>query len=138
MNMIEPARMDGRSHWAPPSLRWGAAPARLAALLLSHAAACSAPPAEGNAGAPGATALMTRHGCAGCHTIPGVDGAESNVGPPLTALGRRVYVGGRLNTPRHLAEFIHDPSAARPSSMPRVGISPEEAAQVAAYLSQLR
>jgi hypothetical protein len=27
--------------------------------------------------------LMTRYGCAGCHTIDGVPGAEGKVGPPL-------------------------------------------------------
>jgi mono/diheme cytochrome c family protein len=86
----------------------------------------------------GAAALMSRHGCAGCHIIPGVDGASSSVGPPLSGLGKRVYVGGRLNTAHNVARFIVNPSAHRPSAMPNLGVQPEEAAQIAAYLSQLR
>lgn len=83
-------------------------------------------------------AIMARHGCGGCHTIPGVQGASATVGPPLTALGRRVYVGGRVNTPGNLTEFIQNPSAHRPSSMPDVGIQPRDAERVARYLVQLR
>src|SRR3954447_10817540 len=33
--------------------------------------------------------LMTRYGCAGCHTIGGVPGADGQVGPPLKGLIER-------------------------------------------------
>lgn len=100
-------------------------------------AACGAAQAP-NRRSDAAREIMQRHGCAGCHTIPGVRGADSSVGPPLTKLGRRVYVGGLLNTQHNLAEFILSPSAHRPSTMPNVGIAREEAVVVASYLSGLR
>src|SRR5581483_4840173 len=40
-----------------------------------------------------APALMIRYGCAGCHTIPGVPGADGQVGPELSGLVHRVYIG---------------------------------------------
>src|SRR5687768_2037478 len=47
--------------------------------------------------------LMTRYGCAGCHTIPGVRTATGRVGPPLRQVAGRVYLGGVLtNRPDHL------------------------------------
>lgn len=112
-------------------------PVCLLALGVVAFASCGA--ARG-ASSPSEAALeiMQRHGCAGCHTIEGVRGADSSVGPPLTKLGRRVYVGGRLNTPDQLVEFIVNPSAERPSPMPNVGIGREEATVVARYLSRLR
>src|SRR5436305_1919378 len=38
--------------------------------------------------------LIRRYGCSGCHTIPGIQGADGLVGAPLRDLRRRVYVGG--------------------------------------------
>lgn len=84
--------------------------------------------------------LLKRYGCAGCHTIPGVDGASGEVGPDLGGIARRVYVAGVLtNTPEHLVEFIVDPQAIDPrSAMPRTGITPQQARDVAAYLYSIR
>lgn len=97
------------------------------------AAATGGDPAEG----PG---LLKRYGCAGCHAIPGVDGATGEVGPELGGIARRVYVAGVLtNTPDHLIDFIVDPQAIDPkSAMPRTGISREDARDVAAYLYSIR
>jgi cytochrome c2 len=80
--------------------------------------------------------IMVRYGCAGCHTIPGILGANGLVGPPLRDVGRRVYVGGILtNTPEHLMGWIANPKQFSPrTAMPITGISPEEARHVAAYL----
>lgn len=82
--------------------------------------------------------LMSRHGCPTCHSLPELRSANSTVGPPLEALGRRVYVGGRLNTEQNLTEFLKNPSAERPSTMPDVGLSVSEARQIAVYLRNLR
>lgn len=84
--------------------------------------------------------LMVYYGCGGCHTIPGIRGANGQVGPPLQAFSRRSYVGGVMtNTPDHLVEWIVNPRGADPrTAMPATGISPEEARHVAAYLYTLR
>lgn len=124
-----PMRSSRRSSFALP---W------LAIALPLLGVSCREPPHGGTSDGAAAHRLMARHGCTGCHVIPGVPGAAASVGPPLTAIGRRVYVGGRLNTPRNLADFIQNPSAVRPSTMPVVGIAPEDAERVAAYLTQLR
>jgi hypothetical protein len=42
--------------------------------------------------APG---LIIAYGCAGCHAIPGIAGADGQVGPPLSGLRQRVvFIGG--------------------------------------------
>src|SRR4051794_18272224 len=35
-------------------------------------------------------------GCGGCHSIPGITGADGLVGPPLTQIGRRLILAGLL------------------------------------------
>jgi cytochrome c1 len=84
--------------------------------------------------------LMLRYGCGGCHTVAGVPGAAGQVGPPLTDVGGRVYVGGVLtNTPANLIGWIANPKGANPlTAMPTTGISEAEARHVAAYLYSLR
>ena len=84
--------------------------------------------------------LMMRYGCAGCHTIPGVPGANSRVGPPLRQVASRVYLGGVLtNRPDNLVRWIVNPRAISPkTAMPVTGISETDARHVAAYLLTLR
>lgn len=83
-----------------------------------------------------AAALVTRYGCAGCHTIPGLPGADGKVAPPLTDLRARVYIGGVLpNTAENLVNWIVDPRRFSPrTAMPATGISSAEARDIAAYL----
>jgi cytochrome c2 len=77
--------------------------------------------------------------CGGCHEIPGVDGAQGRVGPPLTHFAGRAYIGGRAdNTPDNLVRWIEDPHTVDPdSAMPPMGIGPTEARNIAAYLYTL-
>jgi cytochrome c1 len=84
--------------------------------------------------------LMLRHGCAGCHDIPGVRGPGGRVGPPLRQLGARVYIAGMLpNTPDNLVHWIVNPREINPrTAMPRTGITEAEARDVAAYLLSLQ
>lgn len=84
--------------------------------------------------------LARRHGCAGCHTIPGVPGSKGQVGPDLSTVAGRVYLGGVItNTPDNMIEWIMNPRAIDPkSAMPVTGISRTEARHVAAYLYTLR
>ena len=79
-------------------------------------------------------------GCGSCHTIPGVTGARSLVGPPLVGIAERMYIAGVLtNTPDHLVRWIMDPRSVDSSTaMPSVGASERDARDIAAYLYTIR
>ncbi|MDQ6685763.1 MAG: c-type cytochrome, partial [Pseudomonadota bacterium] len=85
-------------------------------------------------------ALIVAYGCAACHTVPGVDGAIGNVGPPLTRIGDRTYIAGMLrNTPPNLVRWIRDPQGVVPgNAMPNMGVTEAQARDIAAYLYTLR
>lgn len=80
--------------------------------------------------------LLRRYGCAGCHEIPGVPGADGRVGPPLGEFRQRVFIAGVLpNNADNLVRWLVEPTAIHPrSAMPQTGISESEARDVAAYL----
>ena len=80
--------------------------------------------------------VLRRYGCAGCHTIPGVPGADGRVGPPLSGLSERLYVAGVLeNRSDNLIAWIVSPQRFSPNSaMPPTGVSEKEARDLAAYL----
>lgn len=80
--------------------------------------------------------IMRRYGCAGCHTIPGVAGADGQVGDDLTGLRKRVYIAGVANnTGDNLVQWIVSPqSFSLHTAMPATGISKADARNVAAYL----
>lgn len=79
---------------------------------------------------------MQLHACASCHVIPGLVGAEVNVGPPLGAAGSRRYIAGVLrNTPENMVRWIMDPDEVDPlTAMPDLGVTLGEARHMAAYL----
>jgi cytochrome c len=83
-----------------------------------------------------AAALVTRYGCAGCHTIPGLPGADGQVAAPLEELRKRVFIGGVLpNTADNLIDWIVQPQAYSPNTaMPATGVTKAEARDIAAYL----
>jgi cytochrome c1 len=83
--------------------------------------------------------LMIDYGCVACHTIPGIDRPATHVGPPLTDWARRRYIAGTLpNEPGHLVDWIVNPQAIEPgTAMPTLGVSPEEARDMASYLYTL-
>jgi cytochrome c1 len=83
-----------------------------------------------------APSLMTRYGCAGCHMIKGIPGADGRVGPPLKELIERVYIGGATpNNARNLVSWLLDPPRFAPHvAMPPPGLSESEARDIAAYL----
>jgi cytochrome c1 len=94
------------------------------ALALTGGDASRAPP------------LLRRYGCAGCHNIPGIPGADGLVGPPLGDLRQRVFIAGKLpNTAGNLVKWIVAPTSIHPASaMPNTGVSESEARDIAAYL----
>lgn len=87
----------------------------------------------------GRQALVT-YGCGSCHAIPGVTGANSYVGPPLTSWGKRQYVAGVLtNEPDNVIAWIRDPQAIVPgNAMPNLQVTDADARNIAAYLYTLK
>ncbi|PTM97323.1 cytochrome c2 [Mycoplana dimorpha] len=80
--------------------------------------------------------IFRRYGCGGCHTIPGIPGADGKVGPPLQGLSQRVYIGGVANnSAENLVAWIVMPQQFSPNcAMPATGVSAAEARHLAAYL----
>jgi cytochrome c2 len=84
-------------------------------------------------------AMLAQYQCGVCHVIPGIAGARGRVGPSLEAFRHRVYLAGRLpNDPATLVRFIQDPPAMiADTAMPDVGVSADQARDMAAYLYEL-
>jgi cytochrome c1 len=84
--------------------------------------------------------LIASYGCGSCHTIPGIEGADATVGPPLTDMGLREYIAGNQpNTPANMIRWLDDPQAIEPgTAMPDLGVTETEARHIAAYLYTLR
>jgi cytochrome c len=80
--------------------------------------------------------LVGRYSCGACHEMPGVEGADGLVGPPLGTFSRRTMIAGVLpNTPENLVHWLRSPQAVVPgNAMPNVGLSDAQARDVAAYL----
>jgi cytochrome c len=80
--------------------------------------------------------LMIHYGCPTCHVIPGVPGAAGKVGPSLSGLAQRSYLAGTLqNSPDNLVLWIQHPQRIHPgTAMPEMGVTPEEAKDIATYL----
>ena len=109
----------------------------------ASAPACKAPrsaggPARAADAARGRVAL-TQYACSACHTIPGVAGSYPQVGPPLSGMARRTFIAGRLpNTPDTLVRWITRTHEVDPrSAMPDMGVSEQDARDIAAYLATL-
>lgn len=84
--------------------------------------------------------LIQNYGCGACHIIPGVRGARGLVGPPLNYFADRTMIAGELpNTPPNLARWIQHPKQVEPgTAMPDLGVTQEQANDMAAYLYTLR
>jgi cytochrome c1 len=80
------------------------------------------------------------YGCASCHTIPGIRGADGQVGPSLAKVGGRSYIGGVLaNTPDNLTRWITDPPSVDPKTgMPNLHVTEADARDIASYLYTLQ
>jgi cytochrome c2 len=117
-------------------------------VLLSSLCACNrqqkrfetAAQLTGGGNAQAGMVDLRKYGCSGCHTIPGIEGAQGLVGPPLNQFADRVYIAGRLpNTPDNLMLWIQKPQQVVPNNaMPDMGISEQDSRDIAAYLYTLR
>ena len=83
---------------------------------------------------------FAHYGCTTCHHIPGVQGADGVIGPPLNRMALRGYVGGVVkNTPENLVRWIQNPPGVDPmTAMPNLRVSEQDARDMAAYLYTLR
>lgn len=85
-------------------------------------------------------AAISAMGCGACHAIGGIPLAHGEVGPPLDGIARRAIIGGTLpNTPENMILWIEDPPAIAPNTaMPNLGVSPQAARDIVAYLYSLQ
>jgi len=84
--------------------------------------------------------LLSSYGCGACHEIPGIRSARGLVGPPLSFYGDRTIIAGQLpNTPQNLMLWIEHPEDVDPkTAMPDLGVTPQQAGDMTAYLYTLR
>jgi cytochrome c len=84
--------------------------------------------------------IIAAKGCGSCHIIPGITGAQGLVGPPLTYFARRTYIAGEVaNSPDNLVQWVRNPqSIEEHTAMPNLGLTEQQARDVAAYLYTIR
>jgi len=82
------------------------------------------------------SAAIFKYGCGSCHTVAGISNAHGLVGPPLTGIGARMYIAGVLqNSPENIERWIQDPKGVDDKTvMPKLGVSKQDATDIAAYL----
>lgn len=80
--------------------------------------------------------LFAAYGCGGCHHLNGVPQAQGLVGPPLDTIGARAIIAGKLeNNPDSLRRWIENPQSVTPgTAMPNLGVKPDQARDIAAFL----
>ena len=85
-------------------------------------------------------AAIERYGCASCHTIPWIQGADALVGPPLHRIASRTYIAGVLeNTRENMVRWVKDPPGVDPlTAMPNLRVTDDDARDIAAFLYTLR
>jgi cytochrome c1 len=81
-----------------------------------------------------------KYGCATCHTIPGISGADALVGPPLNRMGSRSYIAGVLpNNADNMIRWIQNPPGVdHQTAMPNLGVTDRDARDIAGYLYTLK
>lgn len=87
----------------------------------------------------GKTAIH-QYACVTCHAIPGIVGSNAPVGPPLAGIGTRPFIAGVLpNTPDTMIQWLRSPQSISPqNAMPNLGVTEQDAADIAAYLVTLK
>lgn len=83
--------------------------------------------------------LLAHYQCGSCHVIPGAAYSGHQLGPPLDGFGGRGYIGGQIpNRPETLQRWLQDPQSLLPgTTMPDLGVSQDDARDIAAYLLAL-
>jgi cytochrome c len=85
-------------------------------------------------------AAIHNYGCDTCHTIPGIQGADALVGPPLNKMASRSYIGGVIpNTPANMIHWIQNPQDVdHQTAMPNLRVTETDARDIAGYLYMLK
>ena len=85
-------------------------------------------------------AAIAKYGCGSCHIIPGISGAHGLAGPPLSGIASRTYIAGVLqNTPDNMMRWLENPPAVDEHTvMPNLGVTHQDAIDIAGYLYTLR
>ena len=95
----------------------------------------------GSPAAEGAQIIATKP-CVGCHTIPGIPGANGQVGPNLAGVASRTKIAAGAvpnNSADDLKKWILNPPAVKPgTAMPNVGLTDDEATKIVAFLETLK
>lgn len=83
--------------------------------------------------------LIDVAGCGTCHSVPGVRQARGRAAMPLDHFAERSFIAGRVpNVPNNLIRWVRNPQAIDPrTAMPDVGLTEQQARDVAAYLYTL-
>lgn len=118
-------------------------PRLYATLAASAAPGCATPvpPQPLRAGdADRGREALSHYACRSCHLIPGRSGSAVHVGPSLETVGRRAKIAGVLpNTPENMVRWLRQTQQVKPmTAMPDLGVSAQDAADIAAYLATLR
>jgi cytochrome c2 len=76
------------------------------------------------------------YGCVACHEVPGAAGPRGDVGPSLEGLSHRQSLAGALPaSAESLVEWVRQPQRLVPGNvMPDLGVTPDDARDIAAYL----
>ena len=134
--------------WLKPSSKRVSQLARTAAVIaiVASISSCTtdrdgkwAAEMTGGSTARGKEAIRS-YGCMSCHSIPGIRGANTMVGPPLAGIAQRDYIAGVLsNTPQHMIAWLMDPPKIDSlTAMPNMKVTERDARDIAAYLYTLR
>jgi len=83
---------------------------------------------------------LHQYACSACHTIPGVTSSSPHVGPPLAGIAGRTLIAGKLaNTPDNMVRWLRHTREVDPlTAMPELGVTEQDARDIAAYLATLR
>lgn len=84
--------------------------------------------------------LVRQVGCGSCHQISGIRGADANIGPSLDRIAGRMFIAGVLdNSPDHMIQWLKDPPGVdQKTAMPNLGLSDQDARDIAAYLYTIK
>ncbi|HEX3273227.1 MAG TPA: cytochrome c oxidase subunit II [Gemmatimonadales bacterium] len=81
--------------------------------------------------------LFLAKGCVGCHSLQAANAPKGMIGPNLANVGARSYIGAGSfkNTDENLARWIENPQAMKTGVlMPNLGVKPDEAKSLVAFL----
>jgi len=115
----------------------------LGCVVLISVVACSRQQSSSPVVTGGSVALgrkaIARYGCGSCHLIPGVKGARGLAAPPLIHFSKRTFIAGELaNTPSNLERWVQHPKDVEPGTdMPELGVTPDDARNIAAFLEHI-